>query len=322
MGSGSFGLVREAIKKDTKEVVAVKTVWKSNIPEHDFLRKEIEILLTLDHKYIIKCHEVYEDVTCVHFVFELISGGELFDFIINSPSGRLEEKHALDIFMQMIEAIHYLHSEGFMHRDIKPENFLVHVENGKHSIKLIDFGFATDFKPDEKLEAKVGSINYVAPEMLIDDGFYDYKVDVWAAGICLYNMLAGKQPFADPDIERLTDKIKNDPISFEHPAFMTVNHKIKQLILKILEKDPVQRLSAGEIKITPWISKFIGLDELPTQVEEFDPKKCAKNIQTLLKTSKNLKPEFWEFCINNLNQSLRKEIFVSLLTNFSKNILG
>lgn len=311
LGSGSFGLVREAINKATKERVAIKTVWKSNIPDQDFLRKEIEILLSLDHKYIIKCHEVYEDITCVNFVFELIKGGELFDFIINSNSGKLDQKLAMDIFMQMIDAVHYMHSEGFVHRDIKPENFLIHTINNKYEIKLIDFGFATDFKQGEKLTAKVGSINYVAPEMLLDDGFYDYKVDIWAIGICLYNMLAGKQPFADEDIEALTMKIKNDPVKFEYPQFNTVDSNIKKIIEKILIKTPDDRPSAGEIKINPWISKFIGLDEAPTTVEEFKPNKNIKNIQNLLKATRNMKPIFWEFCMNNLNLDLYRTIYVS-----------
>lgn len=297
-------------KDDDQERYAIKTVWKSSVPDNDYLRKEIEILLSMDHKNIIKCYEVYEDVTSVHFVFELIRGGELFDFIINSALGRLDEKMALSVFMQMVDAVHIMHSEGFMHRDIKPENFLVYTENGRPCIKLIDFGFASDFRPGDKFSDKVGSINYIAPEMISLEGTYDYKVDIWALGICLYNMLSCKQPFADDEIEELARKIREEDISFEHSAFTTVNHKIKKLIEHLLNKDPEKRLSAGEIKITPWIAKFIGADEVDTQVEDFDPKKNVKNIQFLLKFKKNMKPEFWEFCLNNLSQALRNEVYV------------
>lgn len=317
LGSGAFGIVREATKKSEKDgqIYAIKTVWKSSIPDPEFLRKEIEILLSLEHKHIIKCYEVYEDITCVHFVFELIAGGELFDFIINSAKGRLDEKVAMEVFVQMIDAIHYMHSEGFVHRDIKPENFLISTNEGKYDIKLIDFGFATDFKEGEGLVSKVGSINYIAPEMLYDEGTYDNKVDIWAIGICLYNMIAGKQPFADDDPEKLTEKIRNNEVKFNSPVFDTINFKIKKLIEKLLDKNPKTRLSAGEIKINPWIGQFTGADDLPTHVEEFDLKKKSKNIKTILNIHKNMKPEFWEFCMKNLKNDISKEIYVSTLFN-------
>jgi len=321
LGSGAFGLVREAfLKENSQERFAIKTVWKSEIPDEEYLRKEIEILLSLDNSYVVKCYEVYEDITCVNFVFELIKGGELFDFIINSSGGHLDDKTALGIFMQMVDAVHYMHCEGFMHRDIKPENFLIHKVNDKLSIKLIDFGFATNFKPGEKFVDKVGSLNYIPPEMLYDDGTYDQKCDNWALGICLYNMLAGKQPFADDDIEILMDKIKNDPVHFNNPVFSTVNNNIKKLIECLLTKDPDKRLSTGEIIMTPWIGKYIGSDDVDTFVNEFDPKKNNEKINRLLNMKKYLKPLFWEFCLPELPYDIQKSIHVSFYI-LNKNLI-
>lgn len=321
LGSGSFGLVREGTKRSNKETFAIKSVWKNHIPDTNYLRREIEVMLSIDHDNIIKCYEVYEDISCVHFVLEYSTGKELFDYIINSPNGCLDEKQSMELFNQMIDALHYLHSEGFMHRDIKPENFMIQQDKNKGTniIKLIDFGFATDFYPNKKLVDKVGSINYIAPEMIPAKSTYDFKVDMWAIGVCLYNMIAGKQPFADENMDALTDKILNQPVYFNYSIFDKVNPKIKKLIEMLLVKDPEKRLSAAEVKAIPWIAQFIGLDEVPTYVEEFDPQKKAKNIHDLLKFKKNIKPMFWELCIENIKYSLCKELQVSFILNLFKN---
>jgi len=271
--------------------------------------------MTLDNKYIVKCYEVYEDITSVHLVMELIKGGELFDFIINSSGSRLDPNTSMSLFMQMIDAVHNMHAEGFMHRDIKPENFLIIKEvNGKTGIKLIDFGFATDFKQSSKFTDKVGSISYVAPEML-DIGEYDQKVDIWAIGICLYNMLAGKQPFSDDDIQLLTEKIKTEPLHFHyHEAFSNIDHKIKKLLERILTKDPEARLSTGEIIMTQWINEYTGNDDIETIKDDFNKKRNNTQLKNLLKTTKNIKIEFWEICLNNLDSELTKALFVSIFT--------
>ena len=312
IGSGAFGLVREAfLINNPKERFAIKTVWKSSLPDLDFLRKEIEILMDLDNKYIVKCFEVYEDITCVHFVMELLKGGELFDFIINSSAGRLDPNISMSLFMQMIDAVHYIHAEGFMHRDIKPENFLIQTVEGKPEIKLIDFGFAVDFKQGQKLTDKVGSINYVAPEMMIDEGEYDQKVDIWAIGICLYNMIAGKQPFSDDDMEILTEKIKYEPLHFSaHTAFSNVDHKIKKLLERILKKDPEDRLSTGEIIMTKWITEYTGSDDVETLKDDFNRKRNNTQLINILKTTKNIKIEFVELCMKNLDPVLTKAVYV------------
>lgn len=320
IGSGTFGLVREASKKsepDFENHYAIKTVWKSQVQDLSFLREEVEILLSIDnHDSIIRCFEVYEDATCIHFVMEYIQGGDLFDYIINTASRRIEEKQALDMFMQMVSALQYLHIEGFMHRDIKPENFLVYYQDNRLKIKLIDFGFACHFKGNERKKDKVGSINYIAPEMLIDDPNADYncKIDVWALGVCLYNMLAGKQPFADDDIDILAMKIRNDQVSFHHQVFTTISFNTKKLLESILNKNPDERPSASDIKVLPWLNEMVGTDEKPTEFVDYKPNKGqVEKIQVLLNTKVNIKPEFWNLCIRHLSLSEARSIYVLIL---------
>lgn len=322
IGSGTFGIVREASKKSELESeihYAIKTVWKSEVQDISFLKEEVEILLSIDsHDSIIKCFEVYEDATCIHFVMEFIQGGDLFDYIINTTSRRIEEKQALDLFMQMVSALQYLHLEGIMHRDIKPENFLVYYQENRLKIKLIDFGFACHFKGNEKKKDKVGSINYVAPEMLADDLNADYncKIDVWALGVCLYNMLVGKQPFADDDIDILAKKIRFQPVSFHHEIFSAISFNSKNLIESMFNKNPEDRPSASDIKILPWLNQMVGTDEKPTEFIDYKPNKCqVEKIQVLLNTKINIKPEFWNLCIRHLSLSQARSIFVLIIFN-------
>ena len=335
IGSGSFGVVRvaESInpnntnipKKDEKgfeiKKLAIKTIEKDKVEEESFLREEIECSLQMQDDNIIKCYEVYEDPKHVYFVMEIIDGGDLFDYIINSPSGRLEERESLYLFKQMVLAVQYMHAEDFMHRDIKPENFLVYVDkndSNKLKVKLTDFGFACKVKNNEKKTDKVGSINYVAPEMLDDlneDAPYDNKVDVWALGVCLYNMLSGKQPFADDDPNELARMIRNNPVTFHQPVFNSVNHAVKDFISFILNKDPEERPSSSDLRTNQWLNSYLGgLDEAPTIPHEVNfYKKNVDNIIKLLDYKRNIKPDFWGLCIENLKTSTAASIYKAFL---------
>ena len=319
LGLGTFGLVREGINKKTKQKFAIKTIFKDKPKEVlDFLANEIEILLSIDNEKIVKCYEVYEDISTVNIVMELINGGQLFDYIINSATGKLDVKEALSIFSQMIDSVHILHCDNFVHRDIKPENFLINFDKGVGTIKLIDMGFATSIKPNEKLSDRVGSLNYVAPEFCDPTATYDNKVDIWALGICLYNMLTGKQAFSDPDSAILVAKIRNDPINFDIPQLSTIPKDVLRLLQMLLTKDPENRLSTFEIKNTPWISKLLGTDDLETNNAEFNAQSTAKNMQNFLQLKKNLKAFFLEFCMLNLTN---KDIEVFYLFRTLKEIL-
>mmetsp|Transcript_5683 Transcript_5683/g.5857 ORF Transcript_5683/g.5857 Transcript_5683/m.5857 type:complete len:292 (-) Transcript_5683:29-904(-) len=144
--------------------------------------------------------------------------------------------------------------------------------------------------------------------MLNDKGEYSNSIDIWAIGVSLYNMLAGKQPFADNDFEGTIVKILHDPVNFSHDVFASIDGRIKKLIEGILNKDPKTRLSPGEIKMIPWIAEKIGSDELDTFKKDFIPRNTIKNIQKLLKMKLNMKPVFLAFCVQNLHGIICEEL--------------
>lgn len=139
-------------------------------------------------------------------VMEYSDNGDLLDYLINSHPQHISETKAAVFISQCLEALHYLHLNRIVHRDIKLENFLLFEEDFSIKLKLIDFGFAS--KLDNELTDKVGSIPYMAPEMFVSQ-IYDEKVDIWACGIMLYNILTGSQLFYADSQSELVLKIKN-----------------------------------------------------------------------------------------------------------------
>jgi len=207
----SINKIYEFSNEKLEEFFAIKSVWKdlfyngNNVggdTEFTFLKNEIEILLNIEHDNIVKCYEIYEDKNNIHFIFEYINGSELsslFSDTSNKSNTIFKINRSLEIFLQIIESIQYLHSKNIIHRDIKPENFLIFDLNGKFKIKLIDFGFAVSLKSDnESIFESVGSLPYISPEMILNKG-YSYKTDIFSAGVVFFNLITGKQPFFGKD---------------------------------------------------------------------------------------------------------------------------
>ena len=203
--------------------------------------------MKVNHDNIIKCYEVYEDRIYVHFVFDLCQGGDLFEYIISNEEHRLSEQQTAQLFAQMMDALHYLCSINIIHRDIKLENFLVMQEESLLRVKLIDFGFAVEVREGEKIREKLGSLNYMAPEIHLDKD-YDFKADMWAVGVVLYNMLSGKQPFSGENEDLLINKIINDEINFSYDVWNYVSKDCKNLICSLLSKNPDERPTPFEAK--------------------------------------------------------------------------
>ena len=239
LGRGASGIVSEGTDANGHKY-AIKTINKLSLKYPDVLVKEVEISMSLHHPHIITYHEVYEDLKSVSVVMDLAEGGDLFDFILKSPEGKLDDEVTLDLIIQILETMKYLHNDmKICHRDIKPENFLITIENSKPEIKLIDFGFATYIREDKKMNDYLGTPTYTAPEMISREP-YDEKVDLWSIGILLFNMLTGCQPFSSDSYVPLEEQVCNKIIPFE----AIDNKYLRTLCYNLLERDPSQRYSA------------------------------------------------------------------------------
>jgi len=181
---------------------------------------------------------------------ELVSGKELFDKIVER--GQYSEKDAANIVKQIVEAVKYLHENDIVHRDLKPENLLSAGEGENEIVKVADFGFAKNFG-EEKLITSCGSPGYVAPEVLTEDT-YTNAVDMWSVGVIIYILLSGYPPFYDESPPKIFKKITEAKYDFNDPAWEHVSDLAKDLIRKLLVRDPDERLTAAQCLNHAWLT--------------------------------------------------------------------
>lgn len=248
LGRGGFSVVRRAKNKLNGEEVAVKCINKKNLKKDELqlLTREINIMQKLRHKSIIQLMDIFETSTELFLVLELVSGGELFDQIVER--GSYSEKDASDLIRQVLEGIDYMHRHGVVHRDLKPENLLCASAN---VIKIADFGLSKDVESGN-LQTSCGTPSYVAPEVLLG-GQYDNEVDIWSIGVITYVLLCGFTPFYGDNQRQLFERILHAKFDFPSPEWDDVSPSAKDFIKKVLVVNPADRLTAEQSLKHPWI---------------------------------------------------------------------
>lgn len=268
LGHGQFGTVREAVKKETGVTFAVKTINKKRVEGNlHLLKREAEILLTLDHPNLIKAFESYEDDRSLHIVTELCTGGELLDRI--TEKSRYKEKGAAKVMRQILAAVNHLHLNGICHRDLKPENFLFVSREKGASLKLVDFGLASKFANQLGTEMKsvVGTPYYLAPELL-NRGRYGPLCDMWSIGVIMYMLLSGTLPFEGSSAKEVYKNVQTNAPKFSKRFWRNISDEAKSLLTSLLSKVPTNRPTASQALGSNWFenctfpSKSIGTDNI------------------------------------------------------------
>lgn len=252
LGRGNFGLVKRARHVGTGSDYAVKVVNRQvlslDLPSSLDIRREMSIQRALSHPNIIQLHEVFVDDSSVYMVMDLARHGDFFQII--SRNGRLPEEEARRYFRQLVDAVSYCHGRGVYHRDLKPENLLL---SDNRTLKLTDFGFSAmkDHGPP-MLHMNCGSPHYCAPEVWNgSQAEYDgTKSDAFSIGVILFVLLVGSQPFYDDDEEMLLQKVNKCDVKY--PSWLSRN--ARDLLSKLLVKDPAKRWSLSMVKLHPWLS--------------------------------------------------------------------
>ncbi|RLM57688.1 CBL-interacting protein kinase 32 [Panicum miliaceum] len=264
IGEGTFAKVRFAKNTETGEPVAIKILDKEKVLKHKMveqIKREISTMKLIKHPNVVRIYEVMGSKTKIYIVLEYATGGELFDIIANH--GRMREDEARRYFQQLINAVDYCHSRGVYHRDLKksisesklrysqPENLLL---DSYGNLKVSDFGLSAlsqQIKDDGLLHTTCGTPNYVAPEVLEDQGYDGAMADLWSCGVILFVLLAGYLPFEDSNLMTLYKKISNAEFTF--PPW--TSFPAKRLLTRILDPNPMTRITIPEILEDEWFKK-------------------------------------------------------------------
>ena len=252
LGRGAFGEVRKAVHCATREVRAIKIIYKQGCPKEEqaLIFDEIEILRTLDHPNIVKIFEYFEDERNIYIVMEFAVGKELYDSIIEVHHFR--ERDAVAVMAQLLSAVRYLHSRSIVHRDIKPENVMMDAQG---VVKLVDFGTSKHFENNKKMTKIHGTAYYIAPEVLRQS--YNEKCDVWSCGVILYVLLSGTPPFNGANDDEIMEAVSTGRYTFDCAEFKDVSRTAKSLISRMMAFNPAQRATAEQALKDVWFENSI-----------------------------------------------------------------
>ncbi|KAL6140628.1 hypothetical protein ACLB2K_058926 [Fragaria x ananassa] len=253
LGQGQFGTTYLCTDKSTGLDFACKSIPKRKLlckEDYEDVWREIQMMHHLsEHPHVVRIRGTYEDPGSVHLVMDLCKGGELFDRIVKK--GHYSEREAAKLIKTIVGVVETCHSLGVMHRDLKPENFLFDNDQEDSTLKATDFGLSVFYKPGEIFSDVVGSPYYVAPEVLCKH--YGPESDVWSAGVILYILLSGVPPFwAETEIG-IFRQILQSRLDFESEPWPAISDSAKDLIAKMLERNPRKRISAHQVLCHPWI---------------------------------------------------------------------
>jgi len=253
IGKGAFSVVYLVKQKSTGTQFAVKIIDKQAASNADTdeakLKQEVEILKRAKHPNIVQLIDEFETPQKLYLVMELVTGGELFDKLVEK--GQYNEAEASSIVRKICSAIAYLHSVGIAHRDLKPENLLLHSGNDTE-VKLSDFGLSKLFGEEQVMKTACGTPYYVAPEVLGAAG-YDKEVDLWSIGVITYLLLCGYPPFYGESLPEVFEQILKGHFEFNAPYWDNISAEAKDFIKKLLMVDPDKRLTAENALQHPWI---------------------------------------------------------------------
>ncbi|KAF9912323.1 hypothetical protein BX616_010350 [Lobosporangium transversale] len=277
LGTGTYGTVKRAKALDTGEDVAVKIILKKTVKGHEeMVEKEIGVLKNLSHPNIVNFRDWFESRDKYYLVFDLASGGELFDKICEQ--GRFTENNAATIMKEVIQAIEYLHSKNVVHRDLKPENLLYKDNTPDSKLMIVDFGISKVMESeDQVLTTMCGSYGYAAPEVLLRRG-HGKPVDMWSIGVITYTLLCGYAPFQAENDQQLVAEIARCNVVFHERYWRDVSVEARDFIKCLLRAHPEKRLTATEALQHKWITTETGTDvDLLDNVKEgFNAKRMFK----------------------------------------------
>eukprot|EP01100_Stratorugosa_tubuloviscum_P014840 TRINITY_DN8169_c0_g1_i1.p1 TRINITY_DN8169_c0_g1~~TRINITY_DN8169_c0_g1_i1.p1 ORF type:complete len:396 (+),score=201.32 TRINITY_DN8169_c0_g1_i1:69-1256(+) len=298
LGRGGFSVVNLCTdKKSNKEYAAKFTSKNADTRSALFIDIEMKVLQTVCHPNLVQLQDLFE--TNEHFIFimEKISGGELFDKIVELNF--YSEHDASLAIAQVLKGVAHMHEMRIVHRDLKPENLLLSSKNIHCDIKITDFGLSSVFQTGQEMVMTdaVGTPSYIAPEVLdmLDGGpAYGKEIDLWAVGVILYILLCGYPPFYGNDDEEIYCAIQKGDFTFHSPAWDEISDTAKDIIRGLLNRHPKRRFTAIQALAHPWIVSYNEVEAKPLrstieELKKFNAKRKFKGAINAVKALNRLR---------------------------------
>uniref|UniRef100_A0A8D0D858 Calcium/calmodulin-dependent protein kinase 1Da n=1 Tax=Sander lucioperca TaxID=283035 RepID=A0A8D0D858_SANLU len=271
--TGAFSEVVLAQEKLTGRMFAVKCIPKKALKgKESSIENEIAVLRKIKHENIVALEDIHESPDHLYLIMQLVSGGELFDRIVEK--GFYTEKDASTLIRQVLDAVNYLHKMGIVHRDLKPENLLYFNPQDESKIMISDFGLSKMEGSGDVMSTACGTPGYVAPEVLAQKP-YSKAVDCWSIGVIAYILLCGYPPFYDENDSKLFEQILKADYEFDTPYWDDISDSAKDFIGSLMEKDPAKRFTCDQALRHPWIA---GDTALCKNIHESVSRQIKKNF--------------------------------------------
>ncbi|KAG1934857.1 death-associated protein kinase 3 [Pimephales promelas] len=283
LGSGQFAIVRKCKEKSSGTEYAAKFIKKRRLSSsrrgvsREEIEREVNILREIQHSNIITLHDIFENKTDVILILELVSGGELFDFLAEKES--LTEEEATQFLKQILDGVFYLHSKRIAHFDLKPENIMLLDKNVPNPrIKLIDFGIAHQIKDGNEFKNIFGTPEFVAPEIVNYEPL-GLEADMWSIGVITYILLSGASPFLGETKQETLTNISAVNYDFDEEYFSNTSELAKDFIRRLLVKDPKKRMTIEDSLQHPWIKVIKRRNVRPEESERKPERRRLKTTR-------------------------------------------
>uniref|UniRef100_A0A8C4TRF6 Myosin light chain kinase 2, skeletal/cardiac muscle n=1 Tax=Falco tinnunculus TaxID=100819 RepID=A0A8C4TRF6_FALTI len=253
LGGGKFGEVHTCTEKQTGLKLAAKVIRKQGAKDKEMVLLEIDVMNQLNHRNLIQLYDAIETPREIILFMEFVEGGELFERIIDDDY-HLTEVDCMVFVRQICEGIRFMHHMGVLHLDLKPENILCVAATG-HMVKIIDFGLARRYNPQDKLKVNFGTPEFLSPEV-VNYEQVSYSTDMWSMGVITYMLLSGLSPFlGDNDTETLNNVLAANWY-FDEETFESVSDEAKDFVSNLIIKEKSARMSAGQCLQHPWLNNL------------------------------------------------------------------
>ncbi|NWV32446.1 DAPK3 kinase, partial [Grantiella picta] len=261
LGSGQFAIVRKCRERKTGLEYAAKFIKKRRLSSsrrgvsREEIEREVDILREIQHPNIITLHDIFENKTDVVLILELVSGGELFDFLAEKES--LTEEEATQFLKQILDGVHYLHSKRIAHFDLKPENIMLLDKNVPNPrIKLIDFGIAHKIEAGNEFKNIFGTPEFVGlGAMGLQEEQHLGLEPLWGIPTLSLLRLSGASPFLGETKQETLTNISAVNYDFDEEYFSNTSELAKDFIRRLLVKDPKKRMTIAQSLEHPWIKR-------------------------------------------------------------------